>query len=62
MSTLSTIERRRNNKNNSHPSVSSKPLIEYEEPNLMVMPKFAYLYACFSTKNVLRGVSSHRTI
>ena len=30
--------------NNSHPSVSCEPLIEYEEPNPTATPNFAYKY------------------
>ena len=37
------------NNNDSYPSVSSELLIEDEEANQMVMPNFAYIYACSST-------------
>ena len=48
-----SIEQIRLNYNDSHPSISSEPLIEYETPIPTITPKFVYLYTCSSTKNVL---------
>ena len=52
LSAPSPIEQTGINDNDSHPSVSFEPLIEYEEPNPTTTPKFAYLYACSLTENV----------
>ena len=49
MSAPSSIEQMRLNDKDSHPSVSSEPLIEDEEPNLTVTPNLAYKYICSST-------------
>ena len=38
----------RRNGNDSHPRVSSKPLIEEEEPNPTITPKSAYKCICFN--------------
>ena len=45
----SSIERKQLNGNDSHPSVSSKPLIEDDEPNPTAMPNLAYKYTCSVT-------------
>ena len=37
------------NGDDSHPSVSSEPLIEDEEANQTIRPNFTYIYACSST-------------
>ena len=49
LSALSLIERERLNGNDLHPSVSSKLLIENDEPNPMVTPSFFYKLTCSST-------------
>ena len=48
------------NDNDLYPDVSSLPLIEDETLNPTTMPKFTYLYACSSTKNVFLDISSYR--
>ena len=47
MSAPSLMKRTRLNGNNKHPSVSSEPLIEDEEPNLKATPNLAYKYTFF---------------
>ena len=47
LSSLSLIEQTRLNDNNLHQSVSSEPLIEYEETHRTVTHTFAYICACF---------------
>ena len=49
MSVASSIKQTRLNDNNSHPRVSSKPLIEDEEPNPTATAHLAYKYTCSST-------------
>ena len=62
LSASSSIERTQLNSNDLHPSVSSEPLIEDEEPNPMATPKFAYLYACSLMKNVFLDISTYQTV
>ena len=59
---LYLIERTQLNGNDSHPSISSKPLIKDEELNLTVTPKFANLYACSLMENLLSGASRNQSI
>ena len=49
LSVLSLIEWKRLDDNDSHPSVSFEPLIEYEVPNPIAKPISAYKYICSST-------------
>ena len=49
LSALSSIEWTQLNNNDSHQSISSKPLIEDEQAHQTVTPNFAYIYACSST-------------
>ena len=59
LSALSSIKRTQLNGNDLHPSVSSELLFEDEEPNTTTAPKFFYLYARSSMKNVMLDVSSY---
>ena len=49
LSAPSLIERTRLNGNDSHPRISSEPLIEDEGPNPTATPKYVYKYTCSST-------------
>ena len=53
------IGQTRLNDNDLHPRISSQPLIKDEMSNPVATPKFSYLYACSSTKNVLFDVWSY---
>ena len=49
VSALSSIKQMQLNDNDSHPSVSSKPLIKDEELNPTAKPNLPYKYTCSST-------------
>ena len=49
LSALAFIEWALLNGNDLHPSISSKSLIENDEPNPIVTPKFFYKLTCSST-------------
>ena len=50
LSSSFSIERTQHNGKHLHPSISSEPLIEDEEPNPTSTPKYVYKYTCSLTK------------
>ena len=46
----------------SYPSISSKPLIEDQQPNPNIHAKILSIYSLSLTKNVFSDISSNRTI